>query len=995
MAAFFNDTFTVGADTLLDAHTPDTGTGWTKVWGTDAGAALEVKASIDQVSADTDIGGANKGAFYAADATYPSANYYAQVTMVQGASQTTRPIFLFVRMTDANNLYAVRIAGTGGNNSRLYKKVSGTWTALGSLFATPANGSVIKLEINGTTLTCYDDGVSVQSVTDSSISATGEAGLGMGGGAEGTNSSDDFNTAMIVDNFSVEEVAAAGVSVTVNGSVQTLTASQPVATVTVVRNATINAGVQTITASQPSASVVISNASPTIALNTPDATETTDTTPVIEFTGTDAESNDIRYNIQIDTSSSFSSGGTIDSFSEANLDNDFSLGAGKNNKELSQAITIGTSYNLASAKFYLKKFGSPTGNIVAKLYAVTGTVGTNAVPTGSALVTSDPIDISTLSTSYALSTFTFSGYDLTSGDYAITIEYNGGDATNYLLVGTKSFGTGSEHAGNMGARNTSTSNWSNVSGADLIFYVTASASTDKVSGTDEGFANTVNGGDTDPFTSGQKISYTPESALATTTYYYRVRGIDPSGSNTYGAWSETRSIIISAGTAVTVNGSVQTATLTQPSATVTAVRNVTFSAGVQTLTSSQPTASVTAVRYATVTANVQTLTASQPTASVNVTKSVTISATVQSLTSTQPSAIVTAVRNATVDANPQIITASQPSAIVSTTRSVIINASPQALIISQPSPTVIMTRSVMINANTQTLTSSQPNATVTANRSVTVSGSLQVVTSSLPTPTITGVRNVIVNAATQTLLFSQPTATIGASATVTGGTQVATFTQPAPTVSAVRNVTVPQQVQTASFSQPSPTITTIRNVTANANVQTLTFTQPTPSVGTNKNATFNANVQSVTASQPFPMVTVGDGVLAAPQTATFSQPMAIVIARRNVVINATVQPLSVSQPVPSVTTQKGVTVNVGVQVLTATLPTPTITAGRSVIVSVSVVTATLSLPTPSVLQLIPGLYTRGGNLFDKAGDLYNTRGGDLYNNAGPLQTQGGNLYDTK
>lgn len=54
--------------------------------------------------------------------------------------------------------------------------------------------------------------------------------------------------------------------------------------------------------------------------------------------------------------------------------------------------------------------------------------------------------------------------------------------------------------------------------------------------------------DLDPFFSGEAINYTVQSALSnSTTYYWRVRGIDPSGSNTYGAWATTRSFTTTSG----------------------------------------------------------------------------------------------------------------------------------------------------------------------------------------------------------------------------------------------------------------------------------------------------------------------------------------------------------------------------------------------------------------------------------------------------------------
>lgn len=76
-----------------------------------------------------------------------------------------------------------------------------------------------------------------------------------------------------------------------------------------------------------------------------------------------------------------------------------------------------------------------------------------------------------------------------------------------------------------------------------------SSSTTKTSDTDGGFSNVDNGSDTDPFTSGDTISYTFPTLSNDTTYFYRVRAKDPSGSN---SWS--RAIIAEAGTFTTSDG---------------------------------------------------------------------------------------------------------------------------------------------------------------------------------------------------------------------------------------------------------------------------------------------------------------------------------------------------------------------------------------------------------------------------------------------------------
>lgn len=67
----------------------------------------------------------------------------------------------------------------------------------------------------------------------------------------------------------------------------------------------------------------------------------------------------------------------------------------------------------------------------------------------------------------------------------------------------------------------------------------------KVSGTDAGFSGTPD--NSDPFASAQAVTYTVQSALNNSTvYYWRVRGLDPSGSNAYGSWATTRSFTTAA-----------------------------------------------------------------------------------------------------------------------------------------------------------------------------------------------------------------------------------------------------------------------------------------------------------------------------------------------------------------------------------------------------------------------------------------------------------------
>lgn len=102
---------------------------------------------------------------------------------------------------------------------------------------------------------------------------------------------------------------------------------------------------------------------------------------------------------------------------------------------------ISSNYTLDNVILYLRKSGTLTGNITAKIYSHTGTFGTNGVP-NALLATSDNVLANSISASptFALQTFTFSGINritLTPGTaYCLVISYVAGDNGNRLEVGS-------------------------------------------------------------------------------------------------------------------------------------------------------------------------------------------------------------------------------------------------------------------------------------------------------------------------------------------------------------------------------------------------------------------------------------------------------------------------------------------------------------------------------------------------------------------------------
>lgn len=164
----------------------------------------------------------------------------------------------------------------------------------------------------------------------------------------------------------------------------------------------------------------------------------------------------------------------VDSYSESNYSgagDEIQIDNGIINSSGGAQSFTGDGGVLNSAKFYLRKVGSPTGNGVAKIYAHTGTFGTSSLPTGAALATSNTFDVSTLTTSLALATFTFSGAEkitlTNTTKYVATFEYSNGDASNLIEAGFDS--TSPSHGGNSSYK--SDVDWFALDTLDLCFYV--------------------------------------------------------------------------------------------------------------------------------------------------------------------------------------------------------------------------------------------------------------------------------------------------------------------------------------------------------------------------------------------------------------------------------------------------------------------------------------------------------------------------------------------
>ncbi len=164
---------------------------------------------------------------------------------------------------------------------------------------------------------------------------------------------------------------------------------------------------------------------------------------------------------------------TLDSFSETNRDGFYDLRT--TTRDVGQAFTNTNAIVLDSCKFYLHRVGTPTGTATAKLYAMTGSLGTTGKPTGAALATSTAVDISAVTTTgFELITFTFPTASritlAASTNYCIILSGASitGDASNRITIGYDT--TSPSHTGNL-SYSADASTWTAESGKDVCFYI--------------------------------------------------------------------------------------------------------------------------------------------------------------------------------------------------------------------------------------------------------------------------------------------------------------------------------------------------------------------------------------------------------------------------------------------------------------------------------------------------------------------------------------------
>ncbi len=211
MGVVVNDTFTEASNTNLVDHTPDTGTSWIAVAETGT-VILHIVGVSDTVTSDGTE--ASDRVVYKSAPDPTEVNYDVEVTLATdaGVGSDDDPWAIFARLVDDDNFYAVVIHREERTpDVKLIKKISGTVTELATAVNAGGNdGDVFRFEVRDTSprLAVYmnDSLLSGMTSDDTSLTAAGAAGLGMGNIAVTT---DDINTGWELDDYTVTEFAAA------------------------------------------------------------------------------------------------------------------------------------------------------------------------------------------------------------------------------------------------------------------------------------------------------------------------------------------------------------------------------------------------------------------------------------------------------------------------------------------------------------------------------------------------------------------------------------------------------------------------------------------------------------------------------------------------------------------------------------------------------------------------------------------------------------------
>ena len=196
---FASDTFTEGSDASLINHAPDTGGTWIEKNDTGTGEAT-IEQSIDcWKRTQTEVG---DNCTYVLS-TCPVSSSYRIHSSVSVSATLGSSWYIFGRYNGLSSLgYAFVMANPALNpDTRLYSRVDGVNSLIGSTDVGIAAGDTYDLDILPASQICYKNGTIIIQAANTAASVAGRVGMGQG---------NLFYTSNIVetwrlDNFQVDE----------------------------------------------------------------------------------------------------------------------------------------------------------------------------------------------------------------------------------------------------------------------------------------------------------------------------------------------------------------------------------------------------------------------------------------------------------------------------------------------------------------------------------------------------------------------------------------------------------------------------------------------------------------------------------------------------------------------------------------------------------------------------------------------------------------------
>lgn len=446
-------------------------------------------------------------------------------------------------------------AGTGGNFGAVYAQTY-------RLLVPTGTTATIKVTFSATNPTSTQNHIAVYRILDGVYSSAG------GDGSSDMDATDPLTTGAIT-------IASGGVFVAVAGkATDTVRATWANATedldvdagalgfTTATRATALTTTAVTCTGGTNGEDGALSyliftdNTEPTVVLNSPaDAASTGDLTPTLNFTGTDTNSDEVEYQIQVHTDNAF---GTIaDDFNRTDsstLGGNWSLGPESiAHSNVGPQILSNRAYNEGTSDCDAFYSGASFNNAQFS-QATLKSINSGTDEFSGVLVRASATDYVMVQANKFGSNFRMYWYNAGAytslGNYAATpavndvmrLEASGTTFYFYLngvlrITGSDAGAPASGAPGIiLSGSNADQSSLDDWSGGDTAVLI------DALSSTDAGFTAGH------PFPSGDATDYTVQSALTdTVTYYWRARAIDPAGSNTWGAWATTRSFVATAG----------------------------------------------------------------------------------------------------------------------------------------------------------------------------------------------------------------------------------------------------------------------------------------------------------------------------------------------------------------------------------------------------------------------------------------------------------------